>query len=909
MHGLTPVWRPGVAGPGISRPSPGRVRILSALVALLAGGALVSCGSGAETQTPPEQFERGLKLVSVTYDKDALAADANLGQHLASKIKQYMEEDLDEKRPFAIDLERHTYDSAVTRLVDPDGESNYVARLTPYVYVVAELLGAEFDVIGTYRSAAVLNSLSEEEREDESTAFTYRCYFVVNREKMGLGPLGEGREPGLLAFEEYLQSFPRNAPPRFAYHSKFSASSFFLPSVYFRRRGIIDMESVPAEDSPVIRIRAEDIAKGGQISSKRLVERVADGKTELAAVWDGTKAYFESGTAFEKYGSKVAFIPLDQALPNDLLVVSSSVSPRIREWIRRAIERESMDVDDIKNDADFLYWRPIDTRDTSKARSALAGLRQLARAQIAPVTVKIETADDSIRDPAAAAELRTLRQAAEDALRLSGSEFVLWSEFYANYDFVWNLRTIHDGAVVLHSSVEGLPRWDQEFQISYQNPRDLTERIGDLIRGRMHRLRHVWPYSKSGEPTILRDVDFSVDKGETIQVQKIVWANQETNAFVIEKRFEAPVVQADSRRFVLSGQGFGDDLSAMGSISYRAVLPRPSEERPLFTILTVVFIVLFLGGGVAAAVELRRRPGLALQAAPTDLIGEAFRSSVERYREPWRNGASREIAEADLVDQDRDAIEVLVAELMEDEGTWWTQALDRLRFAREESEDDLQRLTRDLLIQRDKVGGTRRLADLIEYLIRRDLLSSFTGTALEFEAWNRAACELFSRAVPESGGSPEEEPQLLNRDGACIERLVSTHFGGVLKEARSSLSLFRKVWGTRKDPSSSRSSRGSEDRLIHDKWIFSCRERLPVALDIGCLGLDTEAAEPNLIRHLLIEFKVYPPVNLTIIEGQNIDAWLLGILDRYPSVVQSDDGESCLRLHFKPLAVLRGPAC
>ncbi|MFQ5348845.1 MAG: hypothetical protein ACE5EG_00215 [Thermoanaerobaculia bacterium] len=900
---MTPVRGRGAPGPEVARPLLGRRRSLYALAVFLVGLALVSCGSRPE-ETPPEQIERSLKLVSVTYDQEALAADTNLAQHLASKIKEYMEEELDGKRQFSIDLERHTYESAWARVVDPDADSSYVARLTPYVYVVAELLGAEFEVVGTYRSEAVLNSLSEEEREDESTAFTYRCYFVVNRERMGLGPPGEGREPGLLAFEEYLRSFPRNEPPTFAYHNKFSTSSFFLPSVYFRRRGIIDMESAP-EDSSVIRIEAEDIAQGDQVSSKRLVERVAEGGAELAAVWDGAKAHFESGAAFEEYGKHVAFIPLDQPLPNDLLVVSSSVSPRIREWIRRAIERESMDADDIKNDADFLYWRPIDTRDTRKARSALAGLRQLARAQIAPVTVKVETVDDSTQNPAAAAELRTIRQAAEDALRLSGSELVLWSEFYANYDFVWNLRPIHDGAVVLRSSVEGLPRWDQEFEISYKNPRDLTERIGDLIRGRMHRLRHVWPYSKSSAPTILRDVDFSVDEGETIQVQKIVWANQETNAFVIKERFEAPVVHADSRRFELSGERFGDDLHAMGSISYRAVLPRPSEERPLFTILTVVLILLFLGAGVAAAVELRRPAAVPAESAPRDLIGEAFRGSVERFHGPWRNGASREIAEADLIGQDRDAIEVLIAELMEAEGTWWTQVLDRLRFAREDSGEDVRRLTRDLLIQREKIGGTRRLADLIEYLIRRDLLSSFTGTSLEFEAWNRATCELFSHAVPGQDGSPEKSLQVLDPDGASVARLVTTHFDEVLKEARSALSLFPKVWSTRKDPSSGR----SEDRLIHRRWIFSYRERLPVALDVGCLGLDRGAAERDLVRHLLIEFKLSPPVNLTIVEGQDIDAWMLGILDRYPSVIASDDGETYLRLHFKALALLRGPAC
>ncbi len=919
---------------------------------LLASASLVSCQSATETAS--EELEKRIALVSVHYDDETTSADKKLTEYLEKQVRGQ------DHPTFDLELDQRRYAAAITRLIDRSADSAFVARLTPYVFVVAEMLGAEFDVLGTYRSDAVLESFRDPQA-GKNDGYTYRSYIVVNktalnrktgREEETQEAAGEDslEPPGketLQALEEYLRTFQGGTPPKFLYHSKFSTSSFFLPSVYFRNRGIIDLG-----------LRTEDISKGREgvvISSKELVRKVAqaDGSADhlVAAVWDGTKAHFEGAKkrledAREKverlkaesaeqesieraereldgartpaeHASNVVFIALEQELPNDLLAVSSSMTPELRGKIRQAIEimeaefeaKEAEAAEQGKEDplldGDFLFWKPIDVDETARARSALAGLRQLARSQVAPVTVRIAVLNkrglelEKVEDPVVRRRLRRLRQAAEDAVRLSGSEFVLWSEFYEHADFDWTFRPTHDGAVVLTSEIGGLERLKQDFQISFKDDKDLTERVGDLIRSRMHRIRYVWPYSESDAPTILRDVDFSVPKDGTIQVQKIRWSNRETNHFVIEKEFPARLVEEDARRFVLSSERFDESINAMGSISYRAVLPRPSEERPLFTILTVVLVLLFLGATVAAALEFRRAPFRPQAAASTDVIDGAFASRVRSYHQIWRPSDKLVIAEADVLGQDRDAIEEFISELKLAEGPWWKRLARRVTTAEDEDDDAPTGLTQELLVQRDEIGGTTRLAGLIEYLARREELSGFTGSLLEFEAWNQAACELFSRAVAKNG-KPEPADsavQLLHSEGQCLSRLVSRHFDDVLNGARRAVSLFEKVWQTHQDPDS------------RSRWIWRSEEKLPVALDPGALALAEDAGDIGPIDRLVVEFKMDRPINLTIIDGQHLEAWLLGVLDRRPALTDDDSGQKCLRLHFKPLALLRGPEC
>ncbi len=912
MRRSTPPRRPVRPGPDSPAPTAGPSAILRLLAVLLLAAVLGACEEGDEDSDAVQRTQR-LDLINIDQDDEDV-------RETAVRLRHHLQRELGLAD---IDIKPQGYGAAVRTLIDPSRDVEYLAWVTPYVSVVAEMLGAEFEIIGTYRSQAVLKGLEEaatgdggnaEEEAwvpDDNEGYTYRSYFVVNKDHME-DVLGAEREaPGLPALEEYLRVLEQEGEePEFYFNSKFSTSSFFLPSVYLRDQGMIDL--VQAKD-----IREDLGKKSGSVSSKRLVERVAKGaQPALAAVWDGTKTAFEGKESpdpearerWEQYGQSVHFIPIESELPNDLLVVSASMSVEDRQRITTAID-EMTELDpkvDPKVKTEFRVWRPINSDSTRKARSALVGLRQLAREQIAPVTVKIEETPGSKKEcwapvspaaysPKELAVLRKLRYAAEDAIRLSGTEFALWNEFYEHNDFRWSLGLTHDGAAKLCSRIEDLGKeWDQEFLISYEDPSDLTERVGDLIRSRMNRLRQVWPYSKDENPTILRDVDFSVAEGQTIKVQKIEWINRETNNFREEGMFLARVERADKRKFELSSRGFSGGFDPMGSTSYRAVLPRPSEERLLFTILTAALLALFLAATVAAVIELRRSSA-PVAVATTDLIAAAFGERVRKVHEPWRRGAARELADADVLGQDRDAIEELIGEMKLAEGPWVKRLMARLASAKEEPDEDVPTgLTRELLIEREEIGGTTRLASLLEYLARRNGLSRFAGTALEFKAWDEAARDLFSATLPGDDRLDEESSELLNHESDSLTHLVSTHFDGVLKEAMRLPSLFCRNWETQKDPGG-------------QVWVFRRERALPVALDHHCKL--AEIPQGELIRRMVVEFKFESTLNLTVIEGQRVDAWLLGILNRRPLVVKNEDGESCLRLRLKPLAMFRGPAC
>ena len=97
------------------------------------------------------------------------------------------------------------------------GESLFLARTTPYVCVASELLGADIEVLGTYLSAATNRT-------------TYHSYFVVSKKQFPAAP-------DLPALYNRL----RQKRARFVYHSPFSTSSFFLPSLYFRAQKLFHM--------------------------------------------------------------------------------------------------------------------------------------------------------------------------------------------------------------------------------------------------------------------------------------------------------------------------------------------------------------------------------------------------------------------------------------------------------------------------------------------------------------------------------------------------------------------------------------------------------------------------------------------------------------------------------------------
>jgi ABC-type phosphate/phosphonate transport system substrate-binding protein len=481
----------------------------------------------------------------------------------------------------SLDLSKafYNYETVVDKLAGWDrADGAFLARTTPYVYVAAEMLGADIEILGTYQSRAT-----------QST--TYYSYFVVNRRDFA-------SPPTLDDVVSYVKADPGRRR-RFIYHSKFSTSSYFLPSLFLRRHQIFNMER---STKSLVAIRSE---REGD-SSSNLVRSVARGTADLAAVWDGTKAKFEPGGAeFAETGSKVYFVRIDTPLPNDLLVCSGFLDKATKERLRSAIAAMEGSAGEHVDVGDFLYWREwIGAVD---AREALAALRYAAAAPPTPVTVEITSADPGHPVPEAYLE------AARQAVRLSGTEFVVFDpDFHQHADFLWTLKVVHDGALQLTSKVKGLSNSSlkQEHWISFAGGEELTGRISDFIHSKMHRLRYLWPYA-ADKPTLIRDFGFSVPVGTRVVAQRVVWLNPERNEITEEGAFETAVAGADFNKLALAAADFagvgGFEVDPMSNAAYRVVVVRPSRESLLLRILSYLLVALLVLAAVGAVADLWRR--------------------------------------------------------------------------------------------------------------------------------------------------------------------------------------------------------------------------------------------------------------------------------------------------------------
>ena len=505
-------------------------------------------------------------FVGVALDQETREADRRLQDYLQRTTDiRFAPEELE-------------YGQVIERLADWDPAGGVViARTTPYVQVVAEMLGADLEILATYVS-------------ETTGQTTYHSYYVVRNEDLPPNPTPAD-----------VISFIAAAPDRvrFTYHSLFSTSSFFLPSLNFRANGVFHMpESTES-------LAAIQVARADVNSSSHLVRAVARGEADLAAVWDGTRARFTDGpanAADAAVGRAVAFVRLPSAIPNDLLVCSRSAPAELKESIRSAIR--SMSAEEIAV-GDFARW--VEIGDASEARAALAHLRWLAREQVAPVTVDVRQGSGSTSGTA------TMTEAARHAVRLSGTEFMLFDEdFHEHIDTVWTLDEIHDGAARLTSSIPGTGIDDQVFPISFRDTQDLTRRIVAIAQARLHRIRYVWPYS-GGQPIVIRDTTLAMPPGRETPVQRITWLDQERNSFRAGPIFEVSVRasslfvhELEAEDFRRSG-GIAADLDPMSNVSYRVYQLRVISSNRWFRIVTGALVGLLALAAIAAILARRRR--------------------------------------------------------------------------------------------------------------------------------------------------------------------------------------------------------------------------------------------------------------------------------------------------------------
>jgi ABC-type phosphate/phosphonate transport system substrate-binding protein len=494
--------------------------------------------------------ERPTEFIAVASDDDYRHADDMLWGILQEKTGKEFERNY-----------QNDYSAAISTILDrSENHEPFVARLTPYVLVASEMLGARFDLLATYNSRSTGDT-------------TYSSYFIVRRSDFP--GFTSQSSPQLAHLLRYLRELHPGSPPRsFVYHDKFSTSSYFLPSLYFRSQRIFAMR-------PLGRMTPIDVRASPNKRSSDLVTEVAEGMADVAAVWDGTLHGLDP-----QVKDNIFSIQLPTRLPNDLLVSSQELDLNIKNDIETALDAQPA-----IGIGDFDSW--IDIRKANTAREALAQLRRLAAAPPAPTAVDIRWASGQ-----SGQSVGKYLEAARQAVRLSGTEFVLYDKDYHKCaDLIWTLQLIHDGSIYLtcdYMKARGIE--PQNFTISFTDAReDLTARIGELIRSRMHRIRYIWPYQQK-YPAVIRDVDFTFSPGDKLKIVKISWVDPDQNDFQLADTFDATVRKADFYRFELKNEGFPTqsdgvtlDFDPMSNISYRVYLIRPAKERFLFLTLTISF--------------------------------------------------------------------------------------------------------------------------------------------------------------------------------------------------------------------------------------------------------------------------------------------------------------------------------
>ncbi len=237
------------------------------------------------------------------------------------------------KMPPRIKLEdsrRYKYDEAIKDVLTYSKNGTpFVARLTPYAYIAAELQGAELEVLATYISRT-------------TNADTYHSYFVVRAEAYPTF----SAQPTLRDVTNYL-SQNASAPRTFVFHDKFSTSSYFVPSMFFRSKGIFHMSE--SDNESLIPITVRELT-GGQASE--LITMVAAGHADIAAVWDLTIKSLEKEEA-----KKLRFIQLPTPLPNDLLVCSKKLAPAGKKEMRAAFSGGKKNACPQNQPNSALKWR------------------------------------------------------------------------------------------------------------------------------------------------------------------------------------------------------------------------------------------------------------------------------------------------------------------------------------------------------------------------------------------------------------------------------------------------------------------------------------------------------------------------------------------------------------------------
>jgi hypothetical protein len=523
-----------------------------------------------------------IQFLSVASDADTKLADQKLLEYLRHKV------------PVTFEKQEMGYESAIKTLVgwDPEKQGPLLARVTPYAFVVAEMLGTNMEIVGTY-----LNK--------KSNSVTSRSYFVVHKD------FGYEKTEALKEFARHLDNPEaqekdfldilklRGTPARFVYHSKFSTSSHFLPSLYFKKQSIFSLFTQSKGKQKFITIHS--LEPDGIATASDLIPLIKSKQADFAAIRESVKIKFDTDTDLK-------FIQLPNSTPNDLLVMVKPLNKpieQIKDQILETIRR--MEATEI-NEGDILKWEDFNA--SPKARKALANLRYLAKSTPHPVLINIR---NSQKENSGIDE--THLDAARQAVRFSGTEMALFDEdYHSAFDVLWTLETRHDHSILLTSTImdSGLT---QEFSVSYRigDMESLASRISWVIDRKMHRIRYIWPFDDE-TARVLRDVDFQIPVGQQLKVQKITWSDFNTNEYTVDTPFNVEVTESDFYSFQLKGKGFPQKedgkfgFEPLGNVAYRVFLERTPNAGNTYKLTTKILIGLFGLAALFTLVEVIIKP-------------------------------------------------------------------------------------------------------------------------------------------------------------------------------------------------------------------------------------------------------------------------------------------------------------
>jgi hypothetical protein len=879
--------------------SPIPVTLLIALIAVC-----TACARPAASTAPRSSSPEEINFLSIVVDRDTAAADIRLKRFLERAVAEGPSPG-SARRSVRFQQQTMPYGDVIRAFTEPDPSRGYLARITPYAYVAAEMLGAKLSILAVYRSAATNDT-------------TYHSYFVVRKDRFQQKTKWkpDNGEASLDDVVRYLRSFVEREPARFMYHDRFSTSSYFMPSLYFRANDVFAMTQSLNERLTPIRVE-----RLGSTSSTDLVHQIRDGRADLVAVWDGTKKKFENA-------DDLLFIRIPTAVPNDFLV-ASGISETTQQLIVDAISRDPaagrvctslknpqawpasaaskperrscQDVDETirpRDDFDGWYaWDAHDSEVTDAAREALAKLRQDARQQPRPVVVRVQGRPRGL-DPREDLLLGMYVDAAKEAVRLSGTEFVLEDrDLHKRVDMTWTLESTHDGALKLRSELDSAFRQSEEtFAISFIDTNDLPRRIADLARSRLRRVRYVWPYEQK-YPAVLRDLDFTPN--QKVLVQRISWMDATRNEYEEDTPFEARVENntdfsklrlSDEVNFPRNPDG-SFNFDPMSNIAYRVIIAREPQAGWIWAVLPYFFIGLFALAGAGLAVDLRRRQ------PPPKGLHQTYDRMVEAYHRTWRG---QDVEEGQILWCDSKYMDDFVKELksagslldvVQAGGCDFNLGPLPLRFS------VLMKLGSRLFKRRPQLAGdlaeaagigcVAALDTLMQFVVCRRRLSPFVGLPergamagrtpawpIEWEALN----DITSRHFQRLGICDKAVDAHFGAENSALAAAVSAHFRGVIRKATHQVSLFCQTWNVL--------DQGAPGRLTYEG-------KLRTALQLP------NQDGPVAAQELRIDVTLPPNAVLAVPPGSAVRAWVFGRILTWS--VQQD----ILSLQVKPIAILR----